>query len=305
MEKEKKRELVKSDFRTFGPIGFQKFWLEKQGYMPQESLLERFIKQGFNKNLSVVAVTIEDDKITIGMPEDRFGLLRSQIKDRNIEGYEIRCIGDNLIIVISNSSVLYLINGQTVHTKEDGRLVKHLVVGANDIPQNISLRDTIDFCKEQGYLQFLMNVGQADSELMEIYHEVAKDCDGIVIHDASYVLPSFLRNFPKVGKYNRGANKKAGKFAIEHKKLGIGISSAHRIEDIGRATFDFFSDKINPDIRYSSEKAFLRDLKSDITNGGINRLNYENPLTWMGWVYQLSKYGGVPDRFKGERSSYN
>lgn len=318
--------MVKADLLGYGAIGFQKFWLEKQKYTGQDYLLKEFSDHCFKIGLDILAVPSEDDKINPGYPEDRFGFLSGQIDVLNDSGeYLARMLGNNAIRVENVEGRRYFIlNGQVVHVKENGRdnPIKHLVIGSNSVPQGMPLMEIAQYCQEKRFPQFLMDVADEakyDPNL-KIFRKVAGLCDGVVVHSATHSInPTFgkigglISRLPKIGKlgefaerYSRETNSFAEGFAKEIGMQGIAVSRAHNIDSIGAASIEFANGFNNALQNGGDDKVLLKTIKSFIRNGSFEvNPGYDSALKTFDYALNLARFGGAPDRFKNERSSYN
>lgn len=306
-----------ADLRAFGTIGFQQFWLNRQyPGMSQDSLLDKIAHHCHETGLDIIAITTEDDKLIHSprnpYPEDRFGMLSYFAKLNGVSrGYQIDILGENSMRVKRNSKAVYIINSQTVHTREDNNpntpMVPHQVLFSNQVPQNRPLKETARYCELNGLPQFLMRIPLGPSASTAVETAVTTRHCGVIAHEALNVLPSaasVLSPLPAIGalaKYNRGANKIAEQFARVYHLPSIAVSSAHNIENIGIA-------RTRIEYEWPARIASEEDLKKIIVEG-IRRpemiKGYESLGSWFSWINDLRKHGGDPDRFKEERSSYN
>ena len=306
--------MIKADFLAYGPIGFQKMWLAKQGYEPQESLFNRIVEQCFKKELDLCAIVTEDDKIKPGFPEDRFGFLKNLAA--GTRKYSVSEIG-NSALKVSNAigNQVILIDGQVVHAKENGKLVKHLVLGSNGIQQGMSLKETVQYCESKGLPQFLMDVYESSENRLSIslFKEAAKRCDGVIGHSSTNCIDpgfaEFLKLVPgarKLAKYTSYANERDDVFSVTVNKPTISVSRAHYIESIGNSYTEIPNSYAQAILKSNSNISLLDSIREAIGSWSCKQhKEFENPMRLAKYAAQLHLFGTKPDRFKDEKSSYN
>lgn len=320
-------KLIKADFRAFGAIGFQRLWCEqKQRICRQEQLLTKIIEQCIESDIHVLGINTEDDRVSRGFPEDRFGFLAEQAEIFTSARYRIRQLrDDSMVISHRENGKLLILNTQTAHPYENEKMLRHLVIGSNKVPNGLSLKDTINYCADRGLPNFLMHGGElSEEERLNLWNSVVANSllmnglTGVIGHEAQYCWPKFLSGMPVIGKYNRGQNERTQQFAKIHRLPCVAVSSSHTLEDIGRASILFRNPIITTideiqgteaDIFDCGETKLFETLqlmfkKISFMNNAIEN-NYESTSTWLSWALKLRRYGGKPDRFVGEKSSYN
>ncbi len=117
---------MKADLHMHGPIGFQSYWLNAQGY-EKSRLLQTFIDYIIKAGLDICAITNDEDEIPRNSIHDRLGYLAGQISTLP-KNYKADKIGENAIIAEKDSRRIYLINGQTVRVLDNGRRIDHLLL---------------------------------------------------------------------------------------------------------------------------------------------------------------------------------
>ena len=134
---------IKADLHMHGPIGFQKRWLELQGYnKPGTNLLKLIADTCFERGIDLCAITSEEFEIPKGSVHDRFDYLVKEARYLPKE-YEHDKKADILLSVEKQGRLVYIINGQTVIAYDGKRRVDHLVVGSNQVPNKRHLGETI------------------------------------------------------------------------------------------------------------------------------------------------------------------
>lgn len=203
-----KNNGFRADLRAFGPIGFQKFWCEEaQRQCRQEDLLEKIVMHGIQRGVHIIGINTEDSRVSPGYPEDRYGFLRSQIGRLRSTGYNVLELGENLMFISSKESssrCLWIVNTQTVHLLENGRMLKHLVVGTNRIKNGLSLPETIAQCNYPNPLlpNFLMASTPSfnNQEYLEMWKRIdPRTVTGFVAHESTFCWPDEAKYFPLIG----------------------------------------------------------------------------------------------------------
>lgn len=171
MEKEKHR----ADLHYHGPIGFEPYWIRKQGYSGK-NLLKLIADTCFKRGVTICALISESDQLNENgliyenSVHDRINYVaQTYINNLNkyYKGYHADKFGPNSIIIRKGEEydlkTLYLISGQTPIIKEKtsgDKIIRfdHLVVGSNQVPNSIddnqirTLEDTVKFCNDNGLL---------------------------------------------------------------------------------------------------------------------------------------------------------
>lgn len=275
--------MVKVDLHMHGPIGFQPYWLKKQGY-EGKNLLEEIAKTCFRKELGICAITSDEDEIPRGSIHDRFNYLKNHFVNNLPKEYETDTLGDNVLIINDGMSKTYLVNSQTVRAKNNERQVDHLVVGSNSVPIGNSLDYTMDYAQANKLISiaehpFCVSHGGIGKEKLE---KILPKIDAIEGHNSQLIFSEILfSKIPVFKNYVRKLNKKTQEFAEQNKKPWIATSDAHRIEDAGISYIDV--PRISLD--YSNGEKFLNSLKNVIKSNNFKvHCEYENFFAWINWV---------------------
>jgi len=265
--------MVRADLHMHGAIGFQPYWLKKQGY--SGNLLKLITDECLVRKIDICAVTSEAEEIPKGSVHDRLGYLINESSSLPSH-YKVDRLGENVLVVEINGNLIHLVNGQTVIVKEDGKRLDHLVIGSNQVPNFRNLRDTLQYGKDNGLIQvaehpFVKTHFGIGSKL----EDYVDDYDAIEGHNSQLILP--------IGQYSNVANEEAQEFAHEHNKPWIAVSDAHRVEDIGISYID-----LKDEISSVSEDKFLEDLRKVIIDG--NFIPVGNFISYLGLVDWVSKF---------------
>lgn len=191
---------------------------------------------------------------------------------------------------------LMIVNTQTVHPVERGTTLKHLVLGANNVPNGMPLQDTINYCYSLNLPNFFMPGGIPFKELESLWTGLKERCTGVLGHQSQYIIPNFLSGLSAIGKYARKTNQFAENFAFRNDMPCLSVSSAHRMQDIGNSftCMNWEGSLMNFDVE-----------RIHFTIPQFQKKGRESFLTWASWILALQRYGGRPNRFIGEKSSYN
>lgn len=243
--------MVKADFHMHGAIGFQDHWLKLQGY-DGKNLLQLIADKCFERDIGICAVTSEEFEIPKDSVHDRLGFLM-QFISKLPEDYRADKLGDNTLVVEKDGKIVYLVNGQTVIIQGNYKRYYHHVVGSNQVPNCMSLEDTLKYGKDYGLTQIMGNpfVENHCGIGLERLERYVDSYDAIEGHNAQLWL-SFITL----------SNEHARHFAQEYQKPAIAVSDARRIKDLGISYTDL---QRMPDV--SSEENLLRDLKSQVSSG--------------------------------------
>ena len=273
---------IKADLHMHGPIGFQDYWLQSQGY-EGKNLLKEIADSCFNKGVNLCAITSDEDDIPRGSIHDRFNWLKDNYAGRLPENYEFDTIGKDAGMIVKNGQRLYLVNGQTVRTGKKGEDIDYLVIGTNQIQNHRDLEWTAKTVHENEAMfggaehAFCESHGGMGRENMDRLLKYMSFIEG---HNSQLIfpVPGFV---PVFGNYRRGLNKQAQKYAQKNNIPWIATSDAHRIEDAGISYIGFDSSKLDP----SSGEALVKTLRRVIESDDFTRYcRYEKILPWIGWV---------------------
>lgn len=294
---------IKADLHYHGPIGFQPYWLKVQGY-EGKNLLKEIADACFRRNLGICAITSDEDEIPKNSLHDRFNWLKENCLKTLPREYKFYSIGDNtaLIELYKKNKKLFLINGQTVRTKEKGvtqtsgltkrGFIDYLVVGSNQIPNHKPLEETVKRVYEAEF------IGIAEHALCEAHGGMGREnlerllpyMHAIEGHN-SQLRFNWLRFLPKIGKefakYQRKLNREIQQFAKDYDKPWIANSDGHRIEDVGISYNEFDAALLDD----SSEEKFMRTFKDVIvTKKFTQHCDYQGFFSWFDWTLKL-KFG--------------
>lgn len=283
-----------------GPIGFQPFWLRKQGYAGR-NLLQLIADQSFKRRIDVTAITSQADEIPKGSVHDRFGCL---VQEATLlpRGYTADLLGQNILVVESGDQRVYVVNGQTAMPREDGKKYDLLVVGSNGVPNGLRVGDTLEYCKDRGLFR------GAEHPLIESHRGLGEELlgrhidefDAIEGFNAQAVFPVALTKLPVVGRgffsrAGRELNEKAKQVAREYGKPYIATSDAHRIEDLGVSHIEWTGT-----LEDSSEEGFLTGLREIIRSGDFRTIErYVGVVGWGRWVATFQLGVRDPEHNKG------
>lgn len=285
---------IKADLHFHGPIGFERHWLEVQGYQGK-NLLQLFADSCFSNGIQLCAVISEQLEIVKGSIHDRLCYLSRGIR-RLPKDYSAGMLEDNVIVVERENKRVYFLNGQTVAVSDEGKRYNHLVVGSNQVPNEKSIADTIKYCNDRGIIQIIQHPALKSRFGMGFKkaEKYAAECDAIEGHNAQLALPRFFSLIPIIGQYTKSSNDKSKKFAHDVNKPYISTSDGHRIEDAGIARISF--DEGLLDAR--SEEKLFASLKEIIRSNKFS--NQEGYQTFSGWIDWVSKFkaGCITGRYK-------
>lgn len=287
---------TKVALKEFGLISFDHdFWGRHQPFNP-ETLLKDITDVCLQRGIGICAITSEYWEIPRGSPHDRFGLLEGQMSSLH-HPYTASKPGENTIRIErkDDEGIVYLVNGQSVIVKETvngkNRRLGHLVIGSNQVPNLMSLEETVKYCKDNGLIQIAEDPlsvidsywggsGMNETELLKYL----EDCDAIQGHNAHFMIPEFLSwglpklspRFDKLKKISRGLNRKAQEFAHRHNKPYVAVTGSHRLQDMGRACIEIGIS----DVFWHSEEALLESLKDIIREGHFT--NVKGYISFLG-----------------------
>lgn len=323
-------ERVRVDLHAHGPIGFEPYWLRVQGYKGKNPLT-LWVDACIARGIGLCAVISEqngdgspDYVIPKNSVHDRFNVLLNSFPELIFSALEhsyiIAPIDDNLLKVsrgIPNKATgkteyshVYLINGQTVVTREDnGARLDHLVIGADHLPNNVPIRKVVGIAKESGYLQILEHPAVVEHYCaIDYVEDLSEHFDAAEGHNAQLAVPDWMSKLPKwfkIGAFTKRKNYLAKVWAIEHNLPWVATSDAHRFEDIGTAWTEF--PRKNLDFR-DTEK-LIESLRSNLQSGeGLSRQRgyaqfwptFKHPLQIPGWWDWTTKFqiGVMTGRYK-------
>ncbi|MBI5391993.1 hypothetical protein HZB00_03235 [Candidatus Woesearchaeota archaeon] len=275
---------MKADLQVYGAIGFQPYWLKAQGYTGK-NILQLIVDQCFKQDTCLCSITShgggEVQEIPRDSVHDRFGYLVQESSRLPLQ-YRSGKIGENILAIEKDRRIVYILNSQSVLVDDRGKLLHHLVIGANDLPDFRSLEETLIRAADRGLVQIAehpfveANFGIGNERLQQYLSFY----DAIEGHNAQLVLPAFLSGFPVVGSYTKRSNEQAQHFAQAHKKQYIATSDAHRIKDIGIAGIEFLGE-----LPVLEEERFLKHLQDKLRSGDFSkREQYVSLPDWMSWV---------------------
>lgn len=301
-----------TDLRNFGLVGFQDPWLDYHKYQ-KENLIRDILYACLNKNVGCCAITSEDSKMFRGLPEDRFGFLKTNFRPISEQIKIVQAFSDQISMGFDltddndKERRIVLVNSETIsaHKGQNWYGIKVHAIGGNCLPKNLSLRETLRACRERGLISFLMNTGVSENSLREA-EEMHKLSDGIITHDANNCFPNWFRHVPFVkdnfGRYIKRTNTEAEKLAMRLRVPGIAVSSSHFMHEIGNARIE-----IGIDYDYiNGGSQLLSALKETITKGGhrlVRGYNFRWDVSKLVWAFMTR--GRDPNRFKDCESSYN
>lgn len=259
----------RADLHMHGPIGFQPYWLKKQGYAGK-NLLQMLTDTCYAYGITVCAVTSQEWEIPRGSLHDRLAWLKESYAHRLSHEYRTDTLGENILIVGKGEQKVYFVNGQTVNVLEDGKRFDHLVIGSNQVPNKRTLKDTIAYAKDHGLIQI------AEHPFVLNHYGIGRRR-----------LLEHLADFDAIEGFNAqvlwlvaGYNVQAKAFAQEYQKPAIAVSDAHRIEDAGLSHI-MFHDALDA----RNESAFFQSLKNLVREGKFQAIEEFEPLRdWIRWA---------------------
>ena len=172
--------------------------------------------------------------------------------------------------------------------KEGEKRFDHLVIGSNEVPNFMSLFDTLYYCIDKGLLHGLEhpNVEAHFGVGLEKAVNLASRCDFVEGHDAQLPLPRVFSLFPMLSQYSKTSNDKVKKFARKYNVPYIATSDAHRIQDVGMAYIEFDKALLNT----SDEDRFIGSLRTIVkSNAFITVEGYESLLGWINWISKFQR----------------
>jgi len=292
---------MRADLHMHGPIGFEPYWLEVQGYKGK-NLLELIVNSCLNRGIDISAITsitdqVDDtNKIPRNSIHDRLNHLTDNYAFSLPKDYKTDRLGKNIFIIHRDNKTVYLVNGQTPIVKEGEKRFDHLVIGSNEVPNFMNFRDTLAYCNDHGLAHGLEhpNVEAHFGVGLEKAVNLASRCDFIEGHNAQLMLPRIFSLLPTIGQFTKNSNNKAKEFAREYNVPYIATSDAHRIQDVGMAYIEFNKALLNT----SDEDRFIGSLRDIIiTDAFITVEGCESLLGWINWISKFQR-GIRNERYK-------
>ncbi len=198
---------------------------------------------------------------------------------------------DIFLVVEKGEKRVYLVSGQTVMPREDGKDFDLLVVGSNAVPDGMSFSDTLAYGADRGLIQiaehpFIESHRGMGRERLEEYIE---KFDAIEGHNAQAIFGSFMSRLPVVGavfsRAGRELNETAQSVANIYGVPYVANSDAHRIQDLGIA-YNEWDGELND----AHEDRFLAELKAHIRSGKFKTFEgYEPAFSWFQWNSRFQK----------------
>ena len=148
---------MKADLYAYGCIGFQDFWLKKQK-VKNRRIAAQIGDSALEKGLDIVAITSHDLNLAQKTIHDRFySMTRVPENSRDMvdEGWRTEILPDaenQVMVMEKEGKILYVLNSQVVIMNQDEKRMEHLVIGSNNIPQQKTLVETLDYAKDNGLI---------------------------------------------------------------------------------------------------------------------------------------------------------
>ena len=306
-----KMDTLKADLHNHLLIGFQPTWRKIQGH-EQDNLADLMFAAATFRGIDIVAITSEEFEIPKGSVHDRFGVLSQHARrlDRGMgiylapiacqpqQEYTYKKFGENVFALADAFHGLVVVNGQTVIVRDGETRYDYLVIGSNQVPNRMTLADTIKYCNDRGLLHGAEHAlceehfGIGQKNLEKHAHEI----DFIETHNSQMRWSTWLSRVPKIGKYNRGVNERAKIVAQQYNKPGIATSDAHQPRDTGLSYISFSRGDL--DLKGDGDN-FLRNLRDAVRKGQFEtHEDYAGVRDWLRWTYQFQKgisSGPIPD----------
>ena len=272
-------ERIRADLHMHGLIGFQPYWVGKQGY-DGKNLLKEIADACFSRDVNVCAVTSHETEIPRNSVHDRFNWLKNNFANNLPRDYEFGSIGENIGLVYKDGKKLCLVNGQTVVAEDKGRQVDYLVIGKNDIANGKPLGETIEAIYDNPRLiggaehPFCTSHGGIGEDNLDSYLYQISFIEG---HNSQLVVPNWM---PIFSAYKKGLNDKAQKFAEDNNKPWIASSDAHRIEQAGLSYIETYQP-----LDQSSDESIMTSLRRIVESGNFEKhCEYSSILDWASWT---------------------
>ncbi len=288
---------MKADLHMHGPIGFQEHWIRLQGYA-RHSRLELLVDVCRQRGISICALTSEEATIPKGSVHDRFwAITQEPAHERGKRKlWDYKPLGENVFVVEKDGWKTYVVNSQAVITKGQQHH-GHIVVGSNQVPNMMTLEQTLDYCDTKGYVQILQL--PFDANEMEAFLDNAHRYDAIEGHNAQLVLPWYTKHIPvvgkKFGKYAKTANKEAREYARNLDMPFVAVSDAHLFQHIGCASIRLADTAID----FTTEEKLLGTLKRSLKSGSFSPcLGYAPFREVVEWNLQVRVKNDIKNRIK-------
>ncbi len=294
----KLHDPIRVDLTAHGPIGFQPYFLRKQGYAGR-NLVRAFADACERRNIGICAVVSQADDMNAPY-QDRFAILRDQARTLHPLGYTITKRGDNLLRVEKRTSpensprkLTYLLNAQSVVMRELDEKLSLTVIGTNQAPNGLSHNETMKWCLDHPEFIYLAEHPFKEGSPCGVgkirFLEHQNIYDGIDF-DPQLAIPDWMTRVPAVGKalknYRQGLNEFARELAWESKVPLIPGSNAHRFEDIGLAHIEVPTAALD----FSVDTSLTKTLKSALrANTSHSHCAYESLPAWFSWTQKLKQ----------------
>lgn len=290
---------MKADLHNHLLIGFQDYWQKLQGYEGR-NLADVIFNAAARRDIGIVAITSQEnmDVIPKGSVHDRINYLKREALKLDKKQCSHDSLGPNSLIIErkSDKRKVIIISGQTVRPTINGQHYDHLVVGSNQVPNNQPIEDTLKFCADRGLIQIAEHpyVTTHSGLGEELLKRFVKQYNAVEIN-AQMIWPEFLSKVPVIGKYNKGANKKAQTFAHKNDIPWVATSDAHHPNETGLGYMEF-PDKY---LRDQNEEKLLHCLNIMMRSGlgrPIITPEFTEYFRWLKWTarfaYGMKKYEG-------------
>ena len=287
---------IRADLSAHGPIGFQPYWLRKQGY-EGDKILELMTDACIKRGINLCAVVSQADDMNAPY-QDRFKILREQINDLPTYYNGDTLGGNNNVIVVSqrNGNFIYFVNAQSVVVMENGRKLSHTVIGTNQVPNHLTLEETIKYSLDNGLINIaehpfvVSSSGQGVNGIGIVRFTEHIHAYDAVDFDAQLAIPDLLTHIPKIGpqlaRYSHDLNERARGLAHRSGKPFLPGSNAHTLDSIGRARIVFDANLL----RMSSEEDMTESLRDVIRKNRFTpQEGYEPLVSWYRWTSTFKK----------------
>ncbi len=275
------------DTHFHGPIGFQKFLIDRQGYQGKNHLKE-IIDICMQRNVDMCAITSEEFNIPRRSIHDRFGYLLAHYAEKLPLYYSVKPIGDNISIIDKGYKRLRLINSQTIISmEEDKRVDGALILFSNEAPSKESLQYGLEWSNERGlpiiaeHPIFTSHFG-IGHERLKMHSQLYDSIEG---HNAQlFVSSSIARLLPPLKRFSQSINERAKSIAKELCKPYTAASDGHRIEDAGIAGIDMLWPFTRAQENHLTEDQFKATFKKILRSGKFTPIeDYISPLNFVKW----------------------
>lgn len=285
----KKSKIIKADLHFHGTIGLQNRWLNIQGYA-KDNLSKMIVDRCLEEGVGMVNLVSEDFDIPKGdLRFDRFGHMQSGLEQLG-GTYSYDKLGEVALIVEKNGvGKVIFTNGQCVIVNEDNKRQDHLVVGTNQVPNRLSLSETVKYCQDRGLVQIAEHPACTKHFGIGEYKfaKHSDSYDAVEGHNAQMILPSYLCWMPVVGVANKGVNEHSKFLARKYSKPYIATSDCHNLDrsnGFGSAYIQFDESLLN----LSNGQNFLDSFKWLIRHNSFSVVEgYASFLSWLKWCSQF------------------